>query len=344
MQPDSMPLPKISVVIPVYNSSSYIENCLKHIFNSEFRDYEVILVDDCSGDDTLQKISSYQCKVLKNTVNMGPAFSRNKAINEVRGSIVLFVDSDIFLPKDALGKIWDYFLKNENVSILQGSYDHHSHFKNLFSQYKNFVFSFRAFMDKKTYVNYTHTAYVAIRRYVFDSVQFDPQLRRREDVDFGLRCVEKGYLIYSDNELVGVHCKKYDLFSFSKYQFNTGKELVLQYLLAKNKNISKEFNSRGQSLYKKLWFLRPVISFLALLCVFWYIFKCTTASLFLLLLIFVLSFIVEYQFRMYLFCVAPIYISLSSFFIYFYDGLLVGLGVSCGVLEALRLKAFKESS
>lgn len=339
-----MPLPKISVVIPVYNSSSYIEDCLKHIFNSEFKDYEVILVDDCSGDDTLQKISLYKCKVLKNTVNRGPAFSRNRAINEVKGSIVLFVDSDIFLPKDALGKIWDYFLKNENVSILQGSYDYHSYFKNLFSQYKNFVFSFRAFMDKKLYVNYTHTAYVAIRRHVFDTVQFNPQLRRREDVDFGLRCVEKGYLIYSDNEFVGIHCKKYDLFSFSKYQFNTGKELVLQYLLAKNKNISKEFNSRRQSLYKKLWFLRPVISFLALLCVFWYIFKCTAVSLFLLLLIFVVSFIVEYQFRMYLFRVAPVYVSLSSFFIYFYDGLLVGLGVICGVLEALRLKAFKESS
>src|SRR3989338_3286830 len=159
MQPNSMSLPKISVVIPVYNSSSYIENCLKHIFDSEFKDYEVILVDDCSTDDSLQKISSYQCKVLKNTVNKGPAFSRNRAINEVRGSIVLFVDSDIFLPKDALGKIWDYFLKNENVSILQGSYDYHSYFKNLFSQYKNFVFSFRAFMDKKSYVNYTHTGY-----------------------------------------------------------------------------------------------------------------------------------------------------------------------------------------
>src|SRR3989338_9564609 len=167
-------------------------------------------------------------------------------------------------------------------------------------------------MDKKSYVNYTHTGYVAIRRHVFDTVQFNPQMRRREDVDFGLRCAEKGYLIYSDNELAGIHCKKYDLFSFSKYQFNTGKESVLQYLLDNNKNVSKEFNLRGQPLYKKLWFLRPFLSFLFLLILLWFGISPSILPLLVLIFIFLLSFLAEFQFRLYLLKVAPLFVSIAA--------------------------------
>ena len=337
-------LPKISIIIPVFNGSSKIKNCLNYIYASEFKEFEVILVDDCSSDDTLDVAGNYPCRVLKNEINKGPAFSRNKGVDAANGELILFVDVDILILPDLIKKICLFFDSHKEISILQCRYEDIPHYKNLFSQYKHYIFSYRGFSTGKSYISYIHTACVALRKIVFQKIRFNENLRRREDIDFGLRCVQNGFLIYADNEVTVSHNKKYDLVSFSRYQFSSAKELTLQLFVIKNKNMSQEFRLPNQPLYKKLWFLRPFFSFLFLLTLLWLGISWTLLPLLILIFIFLLSFLVEFQFRLYLFKVAPLFISIVACFLYFYDGLLIGVGAIAGVFETIMLRICSQKS
>lgn len=96
-----------SIIVPVYNVEKYIEKCITSIQNSKFDDYEIILVDDGSTDN-----SAFICDQLKSTkvnvihkINGGLSDARNVGINSSKGDYILFVDSDDFINPDALTDI-----------------------------------------------------------------------------------------------------------------------------------------------------------------------------------------------------------------------------------------------
>ena len=77
---------KISVIIPVYNAESYLEQCLDSVLGQSFTEFEIICVDDCSTDGSLNILRKYaerdkRIQILQNNenkINMGPSLSRNK--------------------------------------------------------------------------------------------------------------------------------------------------------------------------------------------------------------------------------------------------------------------------
>lgn len=93
-------MPYVSVVIPCYNAASYIEKCLHALEVQSYRDFEVILVDDCSTDETSSCIERYQdTGVLKlhyyrNERNMGPSITRKRGIDASTSKYITFCDSD----------------------------------------------------------------------------------------------------------------------------------------------------------------------------------------------------------------------------------------------------------
>ena len=101
-------MPCISVIIPVYNASGYIENCLKALEQQSFRDFDVIFVDDCSTDDTAEVIrgffvgSDLKITLLRNEENAGPGVSRNRGIQHSDAEYVCFCDSDDWYDADYL--------------------------------------------------------------------------------------------------------------------------------------------------------------------------------------------------------------------------------------------------
>ena len=102
--------PKISVVIPFYNAEKYIRQCLISVLASKFQDYEVIVVDDCSTDnsvDEVKKILPYfdGClKIFSTEKNSGGAgVPRNIGVKNAVGEYIVFVDSDDLILPDALG-------------------------------------------------------------------------------------------------------------------------------------------------------------------------------------------------------------------------------------------------
>ena len=101
---------KISVIVPAYNSGKKILRCVNSIVGQTFKDLEIILIDDCSTDDTLDKMYSCLDKdsrivVLENDTNVGAWYSRNKGIDVATGEYVTFVDSDDFLKLDTYDSV-----------------------------------------------------------------------------------------------------------------------------------------------------------------------------------------------------------------------------------------------
>lgn len=93
-------MPYVSVIIPCYNASSYIHKCLKALEEQIFRDFEVILVDDCSTDETFSCIERYQensnlkLRYLRNERNMGPSITRKRGIDVSTAKYIAFCDND----------------------------------------------------------------------------------------------------------------------------------------------------------------------------------------------------------------------------------------------------------
>lgn len=95
-------MPKISVIIPVYNSEKYLPKCLDSLINQTFKDIEIICVDDCSTDNSLEIIKNYalkdnRIKVLHNEKNINVGPSRNRGLEIASGKYIHLVDSDDWL-------------------------------------------------------------------------------------------------------------------------------------------------------------------------------------------------------------------------------------------------------
>lgn len=103
----------ISVIIPTYNASSFVENALKSIENQSYKNVEVIAVDDCSQDDTYDHLLTIQSakkykfplKVYKMDKNSGQGNARNRGMQNVDGEYIMFLDSDDLLEPNALERM-----------------------------------------------------------------------------------------------------------------------------------------------------------------------------------------------------------------------------------------------
>jgi glycosyltransferase involved in cell wall biosynthesis len=95
-----------SIIIPNYNSSNYILDTIESIMNQSYSEFELLIIDDSSSDNSIELIKSNytdgRIKIFQNTENFGPNYSRNIGIQQSKGSHIIFVDSDDILNKDAL--------------------------------------------------------------------------------------------------------------------------------------------------------------------------------------------------------------------------------------------------
>jgi glycosyltransferase involved in cell wall biosynthesis len=86
--------PKISVVIPTYNKAALLRETLDGVFRQSVKDFEVIVVDDGSADDTAEVVRTYGRVRYEHQPNQGPAAARNKGVKLARGELIAFCDHD----------------------------------------------------------------------------------------------------------------------------------------------------------------------------------------------------------------------------------------------------------
>lgn len=107
---------KVSIITPTYNCSNYVASTIHSVLAQTLQDFEIIIVDDCSIDNTvevIQRIKDERIKLFVNEKNMGPAYSRNKALMYASGEYVAFLDGDDLWFPDKLEKQISFMEKNK---------------------------------------------------------------------------------------------------------------------------------------------------------------------------------------------------------------------------------------
>src|SRR6476660_944325 len=128
---------RLSIIIPVYNASAFLDRCLSALQASTFTDYECIVVDDASTDGTRAIADRHGVHVVALDVNGGPARARNCAARVAQGEILVFIDSDVCVHRDTLERIDAHFRSAADVAAVMGSYDDTPAEPSFVSQYKN---------------------------------------------------------------------------------------------------------------------------------------------------------------------------------------------------------------
>jgi glycosyltransferase involved in cell wall biosynthesis len=205
------PLPLLSVIIPVFNGEATIGACLLALYASKFRDFEVIVVDDKSTDETALVVRAFHCRLIRCAENNGPAAARNLAASHSSGKYLFFLDADILVEPNSLGEIVDAFTKRPEIGALFGSFHRDSVPANFFSRYKNLVHHHTHQISRENASTFCG-GFGAIRSKVFLSAGgFDPQHRFLEDVELGMRLHQAGNPIWLHKKLRFSHCKRYTL-------------------------------------------------------------------------------------------------------------------------------------
>lgn len=101
-----MKKPKVTVIIPAYNSEEYIGRCLDSVLSQTFQDFEILVINDGSKDNTGEIVKEYSKKDKRikymEQKNMGVARTRNRAIHLAKGDLIAFIDNDDFIDDDYL--------------------------------------------------------------------------------------------------------------------------------------------------------------------------------------------------------------------------------------------------
>ena len=104
---------KVSVVVPVYNTSKYLRRCLDSLVNQTLKNIEIIIVNDKSTDNSKDIIKEYEnkyqnIKVIHNKINKGIGYNRNLGIEIASGKYIAFVDSDDYIDLNLYEKMYEY--------------------------------------------------------------------------------------------------------------------------------------------------------------------------------------------------------------------------------------------
>lgn len=121
----------ISIIIPAYNVQKHIEECIKSVEKQTYKNFEIIIINDGSIDNTkiicekLQK--EYKNIILINQKNAGVSASRNAGIDKAKGNYIMFIDSDDFIENNMLEKM----IKNQNSDLIISNYKKYYSEKNI---------------------------------------------------------------------------------------------------------------------------------------------------------------------------------------------------------------------
>lgn len=116
--------PLISVVIPMYNRKKTIDRCLNSVLTQSYKNLEIILIDDCSTDNTIDYIrnthTDQRICLIQLETNSGAQKARNTGIKKANGEWIVFLDSDDELTEDSISYRYNILEKNSDVDLIYG--------------------------------------------------------------------------------------------------------------------------------------------------------------------------------------------------------------------------------
>ena len=205
-----MDRPIVSIIIPCFNYGSFLQQALLSLKNQTFQNWECIIVDDCSSDDSIQIIRDFVSKdsrysYVQHTENLGVSAARNSALRIARGEFIQLLDADDAIAPDKLSIHVKYLNSNSGIDIVYSDFFH-------FSNHIDFSSNGEYLKDEKLggssskvlrrllSGNVFRLNTMLIRRHVFQQGAFNEIFRSVEDWEFWMRSAAKGFFFaYLDN-------------------------------------------------------------------------------------------------------------------------------------------------
>lgn len=219
MSPSAKPL--ISVIIPVYNAQDTLSLCLDRLCKSDYSKFEVILVDDCSSDKSVDIAQKYPAKLINMPKNQGAAPARNQGAKAAKGSILLFMDSDILVEENSLSLVAED-LGDKKIAGVVGLLSPKLKFNNFASNYKNLYMHYTYSILPRS-VSVFYTSFAAVRKEIFEECGgFDANYRQAtiEDIEMGERITSRGHKLILNKRLQVEHVRHYSFDQLLKTGFN----------------------------------------------------------------------------------------------------------------------------
>jgi Predicted glycosyltransferases len=201
----SVSQPLVSAIVPNYNDARALRLCLSALRDQTYPNLEIIVVDDCSSDDSVAVAESFGVRVMRTPVNGGPAVARNLGAAHARGEILFFVDSDVAAKPDAVANAVALLRSDPQLGAVCGNYDPVPLIRDsLLEEYRCLQQSYWLIADEGR-ITTLYTALLAMRAEVFAEIgPFNPRLRETENADYGHRLAQR-YAILLTAAVRGVH-------------------------------------------------------------------------------------------------------------------------------------------
>jgi len=236
-----MNVPKVTLIVPIYNTLEFLDRCLNSIKNQTFKDFEVILVNDGSPDNSKayceEFIKSDSRFILKNKENGGLASARNYGMKFAKGEYISFIDSDDYVSLDYCGILYNIAFKN-NIDILNFGL---TYVKNNAETFRFSVLPKDRLIEGKEIQKYLLEssknkllwyAWNSIFRREFlieNTISFDKSLLLGEDSLFNLKCFYKAKSVYSISEPLYYYVYNYNSLTQTKYKNNLLDKIEIQF-------------------------------------------------------------------------------------------------------------------
>ncbi len=204
----------VSIIIPNYQGGTTIGRCLEAVFASTYRNFEVIVVDDCSRDNSIEVIKSFPCRLIRLESHGGAAQARNIGATKSRGDILFFTDSDCILQKNTLSIASRSATLADSSTVIGGTYTRIPFDSSFFSQFQSIFINYSETRDVE------HPDYIATHALLINARGFrksggfsETFLPIIEDVEFSHRLREDGYRLVMNPAIQVQH-----IFNFSLYR------------------------------------------------------------------------------------------------------------------------------
>ena len=189
---DNKTAPAVSVIIPVYNGINYLNESVDSVLAQTFTDYEVLVVDDGSTDETWDLIQAYEDRVRGiRKPNGGVASALNRGIQEARGRWIAWLShDDVFLP-DKLLKQVEFLKNNPQFKASYTGFYIIDQLGKIVGEYKPVWYPREQATRMLFYSTYMNGSSMLIERACFDKVGlFNEKLKSTQDIDMWLRMVQ----------------------------------------------------------------------------------------------------------------------------------------------------------
>lgn len=249
---------KISIVVAVYNAEKTLKKCVDSLLNQTYNNIEIILVNDCSKDNSLDICNEYSkandnVKVISNERNSGVSNTRNNGIDNSTGEYICFVDSDDYVESNYIEVLYYYYQKYNTVPICgfvyHDEYNHAKPVKYSWSGDEGLVSLGEAFKLKSELYLTALWNKLFDRRLIIDkNIKFDINISVGEDLRFSVEYFDKNnisevsvlksplyhYMKLSDNSLMSNFVDNFDR---EKYSLDLIRSLAIKY----NKSVDVEY-------------------------------------------------------------------------------------------------------